>query len=156
MATQSVVHHPHFHCTLTSDQTVALALNDALIAIRAAQQELSQSHEKLRLAFDRLVEENIELRKKIEVLGGMFETQNQVFNEKLQALSGQVDAVQKLTLDQAKERAEQLIKDSEGKTDRKIEQFRSDVKAAHNDHIHIHYCNQGVREPTTHGPNKKL
>jgi membrane-bound ClpP family serine protease len=138
----------------SSEQAAMLALNDALIAIHATQQELSQSHEKLKIAFDRVVRENVEIRQDNVLLRGIIETQDKVHSEQVRALSGQIDAIQKLTLEQAK----QLIKDSEEKMDKKAEQFRGEVKTAYNTHAHNYW--RALSTPSdlfgTSQPNKLL
>jgi len=154
MATQLVVPPPTSMVSRTSDQTLALALNDALIASRTGQQELLQAFEKFKIVSDRVMLEIVEIRKENVILKGMIEMQNQVFNEKLQALSGQIDAVQRLTLEQAK----QLINNSEEKTNRKVEQVCSDVKTAYNTHGHNYW--RALSTPSephpTSQPNKLL
>jgi len=142
----------------TSDQMVALAVSDALTAIRSAQQEFLQLFEKLKSAFDRVVQENVDLRKEIVVLRGVVETQNKVHNDQMQALSGQIDGVQKLASENAKQlniNAKQLNA-LEEKTDREMKQLRNDAKAAHNDHVHRYDHYTAGMNATTAKPNVLL
>jgi len=153
MAAQLVPSLPTSIVLQPSDQTPWLAMSEALAGHRVAQQELLQLVEKLQTTFDRLfdrlVKENVGLQEQVELLKGVIETQNKINCEKFKALSGQIDAVQKLTLEQAKT--------SEEKMGRMVEQLRSDVKAAHNEHSHNYAVPiRGINPTATSTPNKQL
>jgi hypothetical protein len=129
----------------TARQALIRAQIDAQNANLIALHNVQQCGDRLKTAFDTVLQENIQLRQEIEVLKGAIQTQHRIYDEKLQSLTSLVETIRQQSLGNAQHvvKVEQSIPQIEKKLD--------EFKESYNKHTHAYmvttHCGQLVRSP---------
>jgi hypothetical protein len=116
----------------TPRQVLVQAKIDAQDANLIALHNVQQCVDRLKTAFDAVLQENIQLRQEIEVLKGAMQAQDQIYDEKFQSLTNLVETIRQQSLGNAQHvvKVEQSIPQIEKKLD--------EFKERYNNHTHAY------------------
>jgi chromosome segregation ATPase len=135
----------------TPRQVLVQAKIDAQDANLIALHNVQQCVDRLKTAFDAVLQENIQLRQENEVLKGAIQTQNRIYDEKLQSLTNLVETIRQQSLENAQHvvKVEQSIPQIEKKFD--------EFKERYNNHTHTYMLitntwGQCIKYPDTSKP----
>jgi len=116
----------------TARQALIRAQIDAQDANLTALHNVQQCVDRLKTAFDMVLQENIQLRQENEVLKGTMQTQHRIYDEKLQSLTSLVETVRQQSFENAQHVVN--IEKSIPQIEKKLDEFQE----RYNKHTHTY------------------